>query len=66
MLYPKASGKKIMKSVGAQRSSDAATTRLVSGAEEWSTAIAMRAKDFAKHAGRKTVKLEDIELALKQ
>jgi len=65
MVYPKASGKKLIKSVGAQRSSDAAVTKLVSGAEEWTMNIARKANEYAQHAGRKTVKAEDIELAMK-
>lgn len=65
MVYPKASGKKLMKSVGAKRSSEDAVAKLVSSAEEWTVATARRANEYAKHAGRKTVKLEDVELALK-
>jgi histone H3/H4 len=65
MVYPKASAKKLMKSVGTKRISDAAVTKLISGAEEWTTQTARRANEFAKHAGRQTVKAEDIELALK-
>lgn len=65
MVIPKASGKKIIKSVGAVRSSDKAVTRLIASAEDWAANVALRANGFAKHAGRKTVKEEDIELALK-
>lgn len=65
MVIPKASGKKIIKSVGAIRSSDKAVTKLVASAEDWAADVAFRANGFAKHAGRKTVKEEDIELALR-
>lgn len=65
MVYPKASAKKLMKSVGTKRSSDAAVRKLVSGAEDWTTSVARKAKKYAEHAGRQTVKAEDIELALK-
>ena len=61
---PKAPVKRIIESAGAARVSDEATVALAEVLEDYAVEIAERAIKLAKHAGRKTIKAEDIELAL--
>lgn len=57
--------KRLLKNAGATRISDDAAIKLADVLEEIGEDLARNATKLAKHAGRKTVKAEDIELASK-
>ena len=57
---------RICKKAGASRVSEAAAKELAKELEELGIKIAREAIDYAMHAGRKTVKAEDIEIAAKK
>ena len=57
---------RILKKSGAQRVSDESAVELRRVIEEIAEAIAKNATDMSKHAGRKTIKAEDVKLASKQ
>ncbi len=56
---------RILKKSGAQRVSDESAIELRRVIEEIAEAIGKSAVDMTKHAGRKTVKAEDVKLASK-
>jgi len=64
-LLPLAAMEKILKQAGAERVSDKAKAALKVVIEEEAEKIALQAVKFAVHAGRKTVKASDINLASK-
>ena len=57
---------RILKKSGAERVSDESANELRRVIEELAEAIAKNAVEDANHAGRKTVKAEDVKLASKQ
>ena len=54
---------RICKNAGAERVSEAAAEELAKVLEEVGLKIASEAIDYSMHAGRKTVKARDIEIA---
>lgn len=65
-LIPLAAMERILKQAGAERVSDNAKVALKEVVEEIVDKISKDAIRYAEHAGRKTVKSEDIKLAVKQ
>ena len=57
---------RILKKSGAERVSDESANELRRVIEEIAGSIAKNAVDMATHAGRKTIRAEDIKLASKQ
>jgi len=57
---------RILKKSGAERVSDESANELRRVIEEIAESIAKNAVDMSNHAGRKTVKAEDVKLASKQ
>lgn len=64
-LLPLAAMEKIMRESGAERVSDKAKSELKTVLESIAGEIGVKAVRLAEHAGRKTVKAEDIRLAAK-
>ena len=57
---------RILKKSGAERVSDESANELRRVIEEIAEVVAKNAVDMSNHAGRKTVKAEDVKLASKQ
>ncbi|KYK38836.1 MAG: histone family protein [Theionarchaea archaeon] len=66
MALPLASVDKLIRKAGAHRVSEGAARELSVHLEEMAIDVAREAITLANHAGRKTVKAEDIELAKKR
>ncbi|MAG91107.1 histone [Candidatus Woesearchaeota archaeon] len=64
-FLPLAAMEKILKQGGAERVSDKAKVALKNTIEDLANEIASKSIKLAVHAGRKTVKAEDIKLAVK-
>ncbi|PAV06619.1 histone family protein [Methanosphaera cuniculi] len=62
---PKSTMGKILKDAGATRVGEDAKIELAIILEEIGEEVGRRAVPFARHAGRKTVKAEDIKLAIR-
>ncbi|MBW2993726.1 NFYB/HAP3 family transcription factor subunit [Candidatus Woesearchaeota archaeon] len=62
-LLPLAAMEKILKKMGAERVSDKSKAALKHAVEGIAEDIAVKAVKFAHHAGRKTIKEGDINLA---
>jgi DNA-binding protein len=65
MELPVAPIGRIIKNAGAERVSDDARAALAKVLEEKGEEISSQAVKLAKHAGRKTIKASDIEMAVK-
>ncbi|MBI1935022.1 NFYB/HAP3 family transcription factor subunit [Candidatus Woesearchaeota archaeon] len=65
-FLPLAAMEKLLKQGGAERVSDKAKLALKQALEDIANEISVKAIKLAVHAGRKTIKAEDIKLAVKE
>ena len=65
-MFSYSSIKKIMKKAGAERSSQEAVKRLKALAEDYASIIARKAVKNAEYSGRRSVRAEDVEDAIKE
>ena len=65
-FLPLAAMEKLLKQGGADRVSEKAKVALKNALEDIAHEIAVKSIKLAMHAGRKTVKAEDIKLAVKE
>ena len=61
-----ASLERIMRAAGAERVSAGAVAQLSESLEDYGTKLSKEAVELARHAGRKTVKKEDVKLAVRR
>ncbi len=64
-LIPLAATERILREAGAERVADSAKLTLNKMIEKTAIEITEEARRFARHAGRKTIRGEDIKLAVK-
>jgi len=57
---------RIMRKAGAERVSATAVAELAEAMEEYGTRLSKEAIELVRHAGRKTVKKEDVKLAARR
>ena len=65
-ILPLAPVKRVAEQGGADRVGNDATEALALGAEEWIKKTVAAAQKYAKHAGRKTLKAEDVIVVVKE
>ncbi len=63
---PLAPVERLLRKAGAQRVSESAKVELAKAIEDYAIEVARKASELAKHSGRKTVKVEDIKMAIRQ
>ncbi|OYT34769.1 histone [Archaeoglobales archaeon ex4484_92] len=63
---PLAPVERLLRKAGAPRVSEKAKTELAKAIEDYALKVAKKAAELAKHSGRKTVKVEDIKMAIRQ
>ncbi|NJE09850.1 archaeal histone HpkA [Thermococcus sp. MAR1] len=56
---------RLIRKAGAERVSEEAAKILAEYLEEYAIEVGRKSVEYARHAGRKTVKAEDIKLAIK-
>jgi len=64
-MLSRAAMERLLKEAGAERVGEDAKAQLRDMLEDHAMKVSEQAASFAKHAGRKTVKAEDISLAFK-
>jgi len=64
-ILPLAAMEKLLKKVGAERVADPAKIAMREELEKIADSIGEKAVRFARHSGRKTIKAEDIRLAVR-
>ncbi len=66
MILAKAPVDKMIRKAGAERVSEDAVVTMAENLENFGVEVAQEAIELADHAGRKTVRAEDIRLALER